>query len=263
MNEELLIPGVPTLSDEWIAQRTQHLTQEVASPSARQKRRFVLTGASAGAVAVAASLVGLLGPWSTPAFAGWSAQPTTPSSGQLSAAETACASLATNLADAPGSTAPSALPPVSLSDVRGPYSLLVYGTLNPDLCVVGNGYSSLHEAGQAAIGMSTTVANGNAGSNGNTVVHQATTSENFTTNPSSTPPGPDAAVVDVSNTTVDNGQYFWVIEGQVGSQVTGATVLLHDGSSVVATVSNGLFAAWWPGQDGVSSIQVTTATGVN
>jgi hypothetical protein len=152
---------------------------------------------------------------------------------------------------------------VSLSDVRGPYSLLVYGTTIPDLCVVGNDYSSLHEAGQGAIGMSSTVGNGNAGGNGNTVVHQSSSSENLTTNPASTPPGPDAAVVDINNTTDDNGQYFWVIEGQVGSQVTGATVVLHDGSSVVATVSNGLFAAWWPGQDGVSSIQVTTTTGVN
>jgi hypothetical protein len=262
MNEGLLIPGVPALSDEWITQRTQHLIEEVVNPSPRRKRRLVLTGASAGAVAVAASLVGLLGPWSTPAFAGWSAQPTTPVSGQLSAAETACASLATNLASAPGSTAPSTLPPVSLTDVRGPYSLLVYGTTNPDLCVLGNGYSSLHEAGQSASVASVTVGNANAGS-GNKVVHQITSSENTATNLSSTPPGPDAAVVDVSNTTDDNGQYFWVIEGQVGSQVTGATVLLHDGSSVVATVSNGLFAAWWPGQDGVSSIQVTTTTSVN
>ena len=262
MNEELLIPGVPALSDEWIAHRTQHLMEEVVAPSPRRKRHLVLTGAGAGAVAVAASVVGLLGPWSTPAFAGWSAQPTTPASGQLSAAESACATLATNLADAPGSTAPSTLPPVSLTDVRGPYSLLVYGTTNPDLCVLGNGYSSLHEAGQAAIGMSSAVVNGGAG-NGNTVVHQFSSSENLATNPSPTPPGPDAAVVDISNTTDDNGQYFWVIVGQVGSQVTGATVLLHDGSSVVATVSNGLFAAWWPGQDGVSSIQVTSTTSVN
>jgi hypothetical protein len=262
MNEELLIPGVPALSDEWVTQRTQHLIEEVTNPSPRRKRRLVLSGAGAGAVAVAASVVGLLGPWSTPAFAGWSAQPTTPSSGQLSAAETTCASLATNLADAPGSTAPSTLPPVSLSDVRGPYSLLVYGTTNPDLCVLGNGYSSLHEAGQAAIGMSSAAVNGSVGG-GNTVVHQSSVTENVATNPSSTPPGPDAAAIDISNTTDDNGQYFWVIEGQVGSQVTGATILLHDGSSVVATVSNGLFAAWWPGQDGVSSIQVTTTTSVN
>lgn len=260
MNEELLTPGVPALSDDWIAQRTQHLLEEVANPSPRRKRRFVLTGASGGAVAVVATLVGLLGPWSTPAFAGWSSQPTSPSSGQLGTAETTCATLATNLANAPGSTAPATLPPLSLSDVRGPYSLLVYGTTAPALCVLGNGYSSLHENGQAAIGMSSST--GGVG-NGNTVVHQSTGSNSFTTNPSTTPPADGAAAININNTTVDNGQYFSVIEGEVGSQVTGASVLLSDGSSVVATVSNGLFAAWWPGQVTVSSIQVTTTTGVN
>jgi len=257
MNEDLLTPGVPELSDEWIALRTQHLMEEVATPSPRRKRRFVLTGASGGAVAVAATLVGLLGPWSTPAFAGWSSQPTSPSSGQLSTAEAACSTLATNLADAPGSTAPATLPPESLIDVRGPYTLLVYGSTSPTICVLGNGYSSLHEAGQAAIGMSS------APNDGNTVVHQSTGSDSFTTDPSSTPPAPDAAAIDINNTTVDNGQYFSLIEGQVGSQVTGATVVLSDGSSVEATVSNGLFAAWWPGQVTESSVQVTTTTGTN
>jgi hypothetical protein len=263
MNEELLTPGVPALSDEWIAMRTQLLMEEVAAPSPRQRRRFVLTGASGGAVAVAATLVGLLGPWSTPAFAGWSSQPTMPSSGQLSTAATACASLATNLANAPGSTAPATLAPVSLSDVRGPYSLTIYGTANPALCVLGNGFSSLHEDGQAAIGMSSAAGNTN-GNDGNTVVHQSSSSDGFTMNAASTaPPAPGAVVVNINNTTVDNGQYFTVIEGSVGSQVTGATLLLSDGSSVMATVSNGLFAAWWPGQVTVSSMQVTTTTGVN
>ncbi len=255
---DTITPRVPELDDEWVNARTQHLIDEVSAPSRRRSRRLVLTGFGGGTVALAALLVGLLGPWATPAFAGWSAQPTAPLSGQLSAAESACASLATNLANAPGSTAPSELPPVSLSDVRGPYSLLVYGTTNPDLCVLGNGYSSLHEAGQATIGMSSSTTDGG---NGNSVVQQTSSTEDVATNPSSTPPAPDAAVVDISNTTDDDGQYFWVIEGRVGSQVTGATVILHDGSSVVATVSNGLFAAWWPGQDGVSSIQVTTTVG--
>ena len=55
---------------------------------------------------------------------------------------------------APGSTAPATLPPLSLSDARGPYSLLVYGaTTSPALCVLGNGVSVLHEDG-ATIGES-------------------------------------------------------------------------------------------------------------
>ncbi len=258
MNEELLTPGVPTLSDEWIAQRTQHLIEEVATPSPRRHRRFLLAGVGGGTVAVAAALVGLLGPWTTPAFAGWSAQPTAPASVQLSTAESACAALAANLASQPGATASSTLPPVSLSDARGPYTLIVYGTTNPALCVVGNALSSLHENG-ASIGMS----HSTGGANGNTVVHQSTT-ENATTSPSpTTVPAPGAAVVNIDNTTVDLGGAFTVVEGAVGSQVTGATLLLSDGSSVVATVDNGLFAAWWPSAATVSSIQVTTTSGVN
>src|SRR5580700_668062 len=104
MNEELRTPIVPALSDEWMAQRTQHLVEEVTTPSPRRRRRLVLSGVGGGAVAVTAALVGLLGPWATPAFAGWSAQPTTPSSGQLTAAEATCATLASNLATQPGST---------------------------------------------------------------------------------------------------------------------------------------------------------------
>jgi hypothetical protein len=248
MNEELLIPGVPALSDEWIAQRTQHLLEEVATPSPRRKRGYVLTGVGGSALAITAALVGLLGPWATPAFAGWSAQPTTPVSGQLS------------LATSPGSTASATLPPLSLSDVRGPYSLLVYGTTDPVLCVLGNGFSSLHENG-ASIGMSSAAAS----PNGNSVVHHWS-SQNVATIPSTstyTPPAPGAVVVDINNTSDDNGTYFSVIEGSVGSQVSGATLLLSDGTSIVTTVENGLFAAWWPGPATVSSIQVTTTAGVN
>jgi hypothetical protein len=259
VNEELLIPGVPALSDDWIAARTQHLVEEVSTPSPRRRRRYVLTGFGGGAAAVTVTLVGLLGPWATPAFAGWTAQPTSPTSGQLTTAETACASLAASLASAPGSTASVTLPPLSLSDVRGPYSLLVYGTASPALCVLGDGLSSLHEDG-ATIGMSGAARK----ADGNTVVQQSSGSENSTTSPaSSTPPAPGAAVVDIDNTAVSDGQSFSVVEGSVGSLVSGATVLLSDGSSVVATVGNGLFAAWWPSQATVSSIQVTTTTGVN
>ena len=257
MNEDLLNPGVPALSDEWIAQRTQHLLEEVATPSPRRARRYLLTGVGGGAVALTVALVGLLGPWATPAFAGWTAQPTAPAFGQISTAETVCASLAANLADAPGSKASASLPPVSLSDVRGPYSLLVYGTADPALCVLGDGFSLLHEDGKS-FGSFTSSAVAKL----NTIVHQ-TISMGDTTNPSSvTPPAPGAAVADINDTTVDNGHYFSVIEGAVGSQVSGATLELSDGSSVVTTVEDGLFAAWWPGPATVSSIQVTT-TGAN
>jgi len=144
MNEDLLTPGVPALSDEWVTERTQYLVEEIATPSLRQKRSYVLGGVGGGVVAVAAALVGLLGPWRlrhSPA-----GRPTNIGIfGSSQHAQTACASLAANLANSPGSTASATLPPVSLTDARGPYTLIVYGTTSPTLCVLGNGFSSLNE----------------------------------------------------------------------------------------------------------------------
>jgi hypothetical protein len=255
MNQELVTPGVPELSDEWIALRTHHLIDEVATPSTRRSRRYVVTGIGGGVVATTAVLVGLLGPWASPAFAGWSAQPTAPSSDQLSAAEATCASLAINLANVPGGLGSATLAPVSLSDVRGPYSLIVYGTTNPSLCVAGSDFSSLHENGGAISigGGAVSEAGGQSGSN------------SFTTNRSSNDSVPAAggAVVNLTFTATENGQSFTVAEGSVGSRVSGATLRLSNGSAVVATVNNELFAAWWPGQTTVASIQVTATAGVN
>ena len=64
--------------------------------------------------------------------------------------------------------------------------------------------------------------------------------------------------MNLSYTSSSDGHSFTVAEGSVGSQVTGTTLELSDGSSVEATVQNGLFAAWWPSEATVSSIQVTT-----
>jgi hypothetical protein len=255
MNEDLLTPGVPALSDEWIALRTQHLMEEVATPSPRRKRHLVLSGAGGGAVAIAATLVGLLGPWSTPAFAGWTSQPTTPPSNQLSSAETACAQLATNLANVPGGTTSAPLQPIALSDARGPYTLIVYGTSQSSLCVSGADLTSLHETG------GTVSVSGSAQSNG--APRSASSNSSTVQSSNSNVPAPGSAVANLIYSSNQNGQTFTVAEGSAGSNVSGATLMLSDGSSVVATVGNGLFAAWWPGQATVTSIQATSATGTN
>jgi hypothetical protein len=252
---ELTTPRVPELSDEWIAERTQHLIDAVTTPSRGRSRRVVLTGFGGGTVAIAALLVGLLGPWTTPAFAGWSAQPTTPSSDQLGSAEAACTQLAGNLASVSNSVALASLPPIALSDVRGPYTLIVYGTTNPSLCVSGAELTSLHETGgTVSISSSAQVQGAPQGS-----WSSSTSQESSNTSV----PTAGGAVANMIYTSNQNGQPFTVAEGSVGSLVTGATLILSDGSSVVATVENGLFAAWWPGQATVSSIQTTATAGSN
>jgi len=67
---------------------------------------------------------------------------------------------------------------------------------------------------------------------------------------------PGEATVEYENSAVNsNGWEFSVVEGSIGSRVSGVTLTLSDGSSVVATVDNGIFAAWWPSQATVSLIQ--------
>jgi hypothetical protein len=45
--------------------------------------------------------------------------------------------------------------------------------------------------------------------------------------------------------------------------VTGVTIDLSDGTNVTATVANGYFAAWWPGDTEATSAQVATDQGVS
>jgi hypothetical protein len=51
--------------------------------------------------------------------------------------------------------------------------------------------------------------------------------------------------------------------GEAGSSVLSVSLNLSDGTSVVATVQNGTYAAWWPSNASVVSASVTTAQGTN
>jgi hypothetical protein len=78
---------------------------------------------AAGGLAAALTLAG----GASSAFAGWSAQPTTPSRGQLAAAESYCTA-----------NVPTPGLPLKLADTRGPYTFAIYsdGTAN-DFCTTG------------------------------------------------------------------------------------------------------------------------------
>jgi hypothetical protein len=58
-----------------------------------------------------------------------------------------------------------------------------------------------------------------------------------------------------------DGQGFGSLDGKVGVGVTGVSLVLDDGTSVVATISGGWFAAWWPTQHAVQYAEVTTSGG--
>jgi hypothetical protein len=82
----------------------------------------VLGAAGLSGAAAAAGAVILLGSSAAPAFAGWTASPTTPAPGQLAAAQQRCGTAAGT--------------PV-LTDTRGPYTASIYA--DGSTCVQGNG----------------------------------------------------------------------------------------------------------------------------
>jgi hypothetical protein len=57
------------------------------------------------------------------------------------------------------------------------------------------------------------------------------------------------------------GSAYTYIVGQAGAAVTGVLLDLQGGPQVQATIANGWFVAWWPGQQGVAKEQLLTSTG--
>jgi hypothetical protein len=51
------------------------------------------------------------------------------------------------------------------------------------------------------------------------------------------------------------------VSGLAGSDVSAVTFAFADGTTVQATVQNGWYFAWWPGDSWPSSVRVTTSTG--
>jgi len=217
MNEDLLTPGVPALSDEWVTERNAVSRGGDRDAVTASEAEYVLGGVGGGVVAVAArssdswsvgvsGIRRLVGPT------------TSASSGQVSTAQTACASLAANLANSPGSTASATLPPVSLTDARGPYTLIVYGTTSPTLCVLGNGFSSLNENG-GTIGTSDAPSMGG----GTTVVGRSTTETRLDETMGGGSLRSREATVEYENSAVNsNGWEFSVVEGSIGCASRGS-----------------------------------------
>ena len=115
---------------EALAHRAARITPEASArlraidyrprPRWRPSRRALGPLGVSGAAAAAGAAI-LLGSSAAPAFAGWTARPTTPGPGQLAAAQQHC-----------GTGAPGPI----LTDTRGPYTASIYA--NGSTCVEGN-----------------------------------------------------------------------------------------------------------------------------
>jgi hypothetical protein len=58
-----------------------------------------------------------------------------------------------------------------------------------------------------------------------------------------------------------DGHALTMVDGRIGSGVTGVTITRSDGSSVQATVKNGWYLAWWPGSEHAVTAHVASASG--
>jgi hypothetical protein len=233
------------------------------------KFRVAVGGASAAVLATVTSVLLLTaGPGVQSAFADWSPTPTPPASGQIAAAESECAIGVVTLAEsgdaANNSSAfitDSSAWQAEVEDVRGPFTLIAYQAVNGTAanaasCLTGGTSWS----GGPQIMMSNGAGMGIAGTPGGSMglVHGQGAS---TSSVASTPPSSGA--IGGLSTNWNSSSNDDVATGEAGSEVTGITFALSGGSSVTATVANGYFAAWWPGNVSPTSAQVTTAQGTS
>ena len=225
------------LLESVLAENPEASTPDVSSVLSgrpRQLTRTALIGLGA-LVAAAATLAAVLaGSGSPSAFAAWTATTTTPPASQLAASASSCQhqyGLTLGLLGHPAAaTLPSSLPPLVLTDSRGPFEMLVFSGRT------GDGVCLWDSSKVLAL----------SGSNGETL-----------------PAASDDAigVPGVGFNRVGGSSVLTYADGHAGAHVTGVTLDLANGVRVEATVQNGFYAAWWPSQSEVTAAEVTSSDG--
>lgn len=117
-----------------------------------------------------------------------------------------------------------------LTDSRGPYTAAIYASSSADdVCLTGNGVSMQSRSS------------------------------------SSTPISVAAGQIQFAGggTRDSAGNDLTLADGRIGAGVTAVTLELSDGSSVQATVANGWYMAWWPGNVTATNAEITTASGTS
>jgi hypothetical protein len=233
----------------------------------RQHGRVLSVGLGAGAAAGAATagtvLAVVLG-GAAPAYAGWSATPTS-SAPSTSAPAPDCISTLTNASPgSSGTDSGSGTWQTLLSDVRGPFTItLLQNGTSYATCFTGPSFTEVNRITAPASGSS-----GGAESGSLSVRSQSANGG------PSQPPGGLGSTVSLEGTssgdlnqilqnhltTSSDGPYTF-IDGRVASGVTGVTLVRTDGQDVVSTVADGWFVAWWPGSTDATSAQVAKASG--
>jgi hypothetical protein len=247
----LTAPPVPELSSDWITARRNHLVQEITTPRHQHQpvsRRLAVRGAgvfgSVGA-ATAAALVAFGGTGPTNAFAGWSATPTTPASGETAAALAQCTS---RLASRGQSGVPAASWIAVVTDTRGPFTAMILDSDSATAtCLSGPSF--------------TTTQASNAQGGGMVLRPGSATPPSVSMQGLGAPGSGPISHATQSQLTPSGGQPCTFLQGRVAADVTRVTLVLSDGSSVQATIADGSVVAWWPGIATATSAQLASASG--
>src|ERR1700722_3209946 len=218
----------------------------------RQHRRAapVALGATAvGAAAAGTALVVALG-GAAPAYAGWSAVPT--SSSPSPQADQSCLGAFSSDQPAGGELGSGPWQPL-LTDVRGPFTVALYQNDSAYMgCFTSSSFTQVTQVssdGNTSNGVLKVSGSGSGSpSQGlSTVTVGGTTSG-------------DLQNVVQSHLSSTDGPYT-LVDGRVASGVTGVTLVPDNGQDVVATVADGWLLAWWPSDAAATSSQVTNASG--
>lgn len=169
------------------------------------------------------------------ALAAWTTHPTSASPAQISAAEDLCsasyyqpgAAQPTSVQKWPPPQAEGPWTPV-LVDTRGDLTLALYSDGSQTMaCLAGPSFVSLNSID--------------------------TTGE--------PPVANNAAILDKVSTRNATGDPYTFAVGRIGSGVTAVGLQRLDGTVVTATTGNGRFIAWWPQDEGVKALSITTDSG--
>ncbi len=218
-------------------------------PQTRRLSPRVRIGALAGAASTATVVSVVLLSGAAPAFAGWTASPTKPSNAERADANSSCQAQLASLPGAPPGASWSAV----VTDVRGPYSLIVFEDVTGiyATCLTGPSLTDVSENATAGSGSRSMVAG-----DGNSGGYESSRAGSFVF-----PGSAGIEGMSVANIGTSSSSPYSVTEGQVASDVSGVTLVMNDGSQVQTTTAGGWFLAWWPGSTDPASAEITTPSG--
>ena len=226
----------------------------------RPRPRRLPAAAALACAATAGTAVAVMVAGGTPAaYAGWSATPTSASTPSPQAAASCQDQLASSPAGPRGQLGSGPWQNV-LTDVRGPFTVSLFQDDGAyAACFTSASFTEVNQiASSGGAGVSGTQvgsASGTASSSGG-----GQGAGLSSTSVSRTSSGDLENVMQTHLSTSADGAYT-LVDGRTASGVTGVTLVQQGGQDVVATVDDGWFIAWWPGDAAATSVQVATVSG--